>query len=164
MPYLGRVFRHAKDPLDREWGDPLFFKFLQTLAGPEQKRIENALLEYFPTVKNKHASYISTRKYDRPQPVLDERLWAMSWTWTIQHFSVAMGGADVVSPAMYAWNLRRWTTPGFPFVDKWPTKGQALDDDAFWEFYDCYQAADFEWDVLWGSTVKSDELRPPQKN
>jgi len=163
MPWRGRIHRRAKEPRERYWGDELFFTFVNTLKGPEQEHIEQALQEYFPSQKSHFASYHSTRKYDRPQPVLNRQLWEISRMWTVQHFQTAMAGARLTSPSVYAWSLRPWTTPGFPFVWAWPTKGQALQDERFWDFYERYKAADFEWDVLWGSTVKSDELRPPEK-
>ncbi len=163
MPLRGRIHRRAKEPRERYWGDPLFFQFVNTLSRGEQEHIEQALQEYFPSQKSHFASYHSTRKYDRPQPVLNRQLWEISKLWTIQHFQVAMGGARLTSPSVYAWSLRPWTTPGFPMVQKWPTKGQALIDESFWDFYEEYKAALFAWDVLWGSTVKSDELRPPEK-
>jgi len=163
MPWRGRIHRRAKEPRDRYWGDELFFKFVNTLQSSEQEHVEQALQEYFPSQKSRFASYHSTRKYDRPQPVLNRQLWEISRMWTVQHFQVAMAGARLTSPAIYAWSLRPWTTPGFPFVWTWPTKAQALQDEKFWDFYEQYKASDFEWDVLWGSTVKSDELRPPEK-
>jgi len=163
MPWRGRIHRRAKEPRDRYWGDELFFKFVNTLKSSEQEHVEQALQEYFPSQKSRFASYHSTRKYDRPQPVLNRQLWEISRMWTVQHFQVAMAGARLTSPAIYAWSLRPWTTPGFPFVWTWPTKAQALQDEKFWDFYEQYKASDFEWDVLWGSTVKSDELRPPEK-
>jgi len=163
MPLRGRIRRRAKEPRDRWWGDKLFFDFFQTLPRGEQEHIEQALQEYFPSQKSHFASYHSTRKYDRPQPVLNRQLWNISREWTIQHFYPAMGGAKLTSPSMYAWTLRPWTTPGYPLNWRWPTKADALADDEFWDFYEQYRKAHFAWDVLWGSTVKSDELRPPEK-
>lgn len=163
MPIVGRLRRISKEPKPRDWGDPLFDQFLSTLATSEREHVERACFEYFPSQKNIHASYYSTRKYDRPQPVLDRQLWDISYDWTVRHFLPAMGGAVLRDPEICAWNLRRWTTPGYPWCWVWPTKGQALDDERFWDYYRQYRSRLFADNVLWGSTVKSDELRPPEK-
>lgn len=164
MPLVSKVRRRVKDPVgERWWGDPIFFQFLSSLQESESKRVEECIENYFPTVKNVAASYYSTRKYDRPQPVLNEDVWALAHDFTVRHFAPAMSGAELTDAPSYAWTLRPWTTPGFPLNEVWPSKGTALQDVRFWDFFGQYMDADFAWDVLWGSTVKSDELRPPEK-
>jgi len=82
---------------------------------------------YRGVIPNLNASFKSVSKYDKAQPQLNEKSWAIAGEWTLQHFMRHMGGSHVLSEETCVKECDRTTSVGYPMSLDFHSKGGFLD-------------------------------------
>ncbi len=83
---------------------------------------------YRMVVPNLAASFKSVAKYDKVQPQLNEKSWALAGEWTKQHFARHMGGSAILDELTCRREADRSTSAGYPLSLEYKTKGDFLDE------------------------------------
>jgi len=99
--------------------------------------------------KGREAEYKSASKYDKSQPALNEKAWALSGEWTKIHFRPWMGGSRVLSEEMVVGELDKTTSAGYPWSLKYKNKRDFLENGEI-------SLLSRYWDIL----GKEDEMVP----
>lgn len=117
-------------------------------------------------IRNPEAEFISAAKYDKSQPVLNEKAWKISGDWTIRHFGPHMSASKVVSENIAVQEADRTPSAGYPWNLEYKSKGEFFDSPAR-SFLDEYWAMiarvqDQEYKPIWSCCEKI-ELRALEK-
>jgi hypothetical protein len=163
MQLHGRVQRYGKDRIKNS-DDPYFAEFVREKFGLSPSRVFN---KYGLAQPNKRAGYASLMKYDKPQPFLRERNWALSGSWAEKHFACMANSEiwndfqevkqqlDMKASTGFAWNCDPNLKKKGQFYDR-PDAEKYCQD--YWDSVAAAQAAP----VFWTNNVK-EEIRGADK-
>lgn len=120
VDFVGKCNRFVKQGID-EWAPNTsldeFCKEKKLFVGTAYRGV----------IPNLNASFKSVSKYDKAQPQLNEKSWALAGEWTKQHFYRHMGGSRILTQDQCVKECDRSTSVGYPMSLEFHTKGEFLD-------------------------------------
>lgn len=138
MPYLGSIPRYFKSK-EPQYYDQVVHEYIVSRGEDPM-----GYREYMVVPKRLPDSYRSAKRYDRPSdPLTDEikKMYVVAFDWLEREFAPAISGSRVMSyDEILEW-LDPKKSPGLPWTQKYPFKGDYWMSDHC-EFYVKY------WDVL----------------
>jgi len=163
MRVVGKVKRFAKNK-SRNSDDPFFAEFIRDKFGASPSKI---FTKYGLAQPNLEAGYQSLIKYDKPQPTLDQELWALAGNWTEKHF-MCMSNSEIWEDFDYVKSeLDMKASSGFP----WNVDENCRSKGEFYARPDAEEFISNYWDrlskshcapVFWTNNVK-EEIRSAEK-
>jgi len=121
VDFVSQVQRYVKQGID-EWAPNTS---LEEFCNEKGLDVGTA---YRGVIPNLNASFKSVSKYDKEQPKLNEKSWALSGEWTRRHFMRHMGGSQILSEETCLKECDRRTSVGYPLSLDFHTKGEFIDN------------------------------------